>query len=217
MRRFRFTVAVICLVLLYLGGNDLLFWGCNQQPVTVRVEALATAPPPQEWLVLEGGYLDLLEAISTSGTIEVEAFLVPYRQFAGDDYRVMVETRDPAIVDTLTTYHFKLDSAREQADYRQQHPGAFELHRPVTGTVIGGLIRNNNKQRLQRLTKEFGVEVPDEVVFISEGKEPPFWRGFFFFCVGLLGMGKVVLWKRKTKVGVNGSGDLPGSSDQGAA
>lgn len=221
MRRFRFTIAIICLVLLYLGGNDLLLWGRNQEPVIVRIQNL-TAEPPQEWLTLEGGFLDLSEAISTSGSIEVEAFLIPYRQVAGDNYRIMVETRDPAIVETLTTYHFKLDSAQEKDDYLKRHPGAFELHRPVTGTVIGGLIRNSNKQRLQRLAKEFGVEVPDEVVFVSEGKEPPFWRGLFFFCIGLLGMVKVIMWKRKGKTGENGGGEngsinMPGASDQGSA
>jgi hypothetical protein len=32
MRRFRYTLIAVCLVLLFLGSNDLLLWFNNQVP-----------------------------------------------------------------------------------------------------------------------------------------------------------------------------------------
>ena len=47
MERFRFTLIAICLVLLYLGGNDLLLWFNNQSPQPVTISQLedSGAPP----------------------------------------------------------------------------------------------------------------------------------------------------------------------------
>ena len=37
MKRFRFTLIAVCLVLLYLGVNDLLLWFNNQSPRSINI------------------------------------------------------------------------------------------------------------------------------------------------------------------------------------
>ena len=69
MKRFRFTLIAVCLVLLYLGVNDLLLWFKNQTPQTITISQLEASGAPQEWLKIKAGYLDLDRAISTSGTV----------------------------------------------------------------------------------------------------------------------------------------------------
>jgi len=73
------------------------------------------------------------------------------------------------------------------------------VRRDVTGTDIGGLIASGNRDKLMTLAKHLGIPVQENILFISEGKEPGKWRGFFFFVVGLLGLLKVLLkWPKGT-------------------
>ena len=154
MKRYRVTLLVVCLVLLYLGGSDLNTLRRNPQIVPVAIVELEVSEPPQQWLTIEGGYVDLLQAISTTGSVEVSSFLVPLKAAAdASDYRVLVETRDPAIVDALRTYHFKLDSAQEQQRYVQEQHELFLGRRDVSGMVMGGLVAINNRDRLAKLEK----------------------------------------------------------------
>lgn len=198
MKRYRVTLLVVCLVLLYLGGSDLNTLRRNLSPLSVPIAELESGEPTQEWMIIEGGYVDLLEAISTSGSVEVSAFLVPLKAAAGaEDYRVLVETRAPAIVDALRTYHFKLDSEFEQKRYVEEHRELFFGRRDVTGMTTGGLIGMRNRDQLARLERNYGIDLPDDVILFSEGKEPARVRGFFFTGIALLGLIKVFArWKK---------------------
>lgn len=199
MKRYRVTLLVVCLVLLYLGGSDLNTLRRNPSPLTVPVSTLETmSEPPQEWMTIEGGYVDLLEAISTTGSVEVSAFLVPLKAAAAaQDYRVLVETRNPAIVDALRTYHFKLDNEFQQKRYVEENRELFFGRRDVTGMTTGGLIGIRNRDQLARLERDYNIDLPEKVILFSEGKEPARVRGFFFTGIALLGLIKVVaLWKK---------------------
>lgn len=198
MRRFRFTLIAICLLLLFLGGSDLNTLFHNRQPLPVDISSLATGEPPQEWLTVRGGLLDLTEAINMSGSIEIDSFLVPLKRDRQDEApRVIVETRDPQIIDTLTSYYFKLDSATAQQQYLQQHPERFYLQRDVTGMIAGGLVATGNRDKLVSLAKKLGMQVPDNVIFLSEGKQPVKWRGWFYTLIGLIGLAKIITANRK--------------------
>ncbi len=61
---------------------------------------------------------------------------------------------------------------------------------------VAGLITRSNQQKLLKLAKQTGLNIADDVIFLSEGKEPGKWRGVFFTVVGLLGFVKVVTRKR---------------------
>lgn len=198
MKRYRVTLLVVCLVLLYLGGSDLYTFWRNPRPLTVPISALERRQPAQEWLNIEGGYVDLLEAISTTGSVEVDAFLVPLKPAPdAEDYRVLVETRDPAIVEALRTYHFKLDSMPARQRYVEDHRALFFGRRDVTGMTMGGLIGINNRNRLAKLERDFDIELPDDLILFSEGKEPARVRGFFFAGIAVLGLIKVASrWKK---------------------
>jgi len=50
---------------------------------------------------------------------------------------------------------------------------------------------------LLKLANQTDLDVADDVVFLSEGKEPGKWRGIFFTVVGLLGLIKVLIYKNK--------------------
>ncbi len=198
MKKFRVTLLVICLVLLYLGGSDLNNLRHNYQIQPISIAELEGQAPTQEWLAIEGGYVDLLQAISTTGSVEVSAFLVPLKSSRdAEDYRVLPETRAPAIVDALKTYHFKLESAQDQQRYVQEHQELFSGRRDVSGMVMSGLISLNNQNRLAKLENDYGVDLPENVILFSEDKEPARVRGFLFVGVALLGLFKLVSrWKK---------------------
>jgi hypothetical protein len=201
MKRFRFTLLVVCLVLIYLGGVDLQLMLRNPRPVSVDISELEKSGPEREWLTIRGGYQNLLEAISTTGSVEVDAFLVPIKtEPEAEHYRVLLETRDPQIVDALITYYFKLDSEKARRDYVDEHRELFYGQRDVTGMVMTGLIGTSNRNRLQKLAKDFGVPVPEDAILVTEGKEPARVRGFFFMIVALLGLVKfATMWRKSRK------------------
>lgn len=198
MKRFRFTLLAICVVLLYLGWTDVALWLRNPSPATVSIAELEKGAVPREWLHITGGYQDLQEAISTSGSIEIDAFLVPLKSHPDEmTFRVLVETRNPRILELLSTYYFRIDTAEAQAEFISKNAAEFRGKREVTGMVVGGLIASGNRDKLMKLAKEVGMEIPADVLFISEGKEPGRWRGIFFLAVGLAGLVKVLLmWKK---------------------
>lgn len=199
MNRFRFTLLAICAVLLLLGGSDLATWINNQQPAAIPITDLEFQGPPQAWLHVTGGFLDLHNAISTSGSIELEALLVPIRPTP--DYaptRVLLETRDPNLLDLFKQYHFFTDTLPEKQAFLDRHRQEFSAQRDVTGMLVAGLISRGNEQKLLKLAKETGLALTDDVIFLSEGKEPARWRGVFFTVIGLLGLIRVLTSRKPT-------------------
>ncbi|MEZ4599907.1 MAG: hypothetical protein R2940_08965 [Syntrophotaleaceae bacterium] len=204
MKRYRITLLVVCLVLLFLGYTDLNLLFRNPKPMPVQIAELEQGEPQQEWLTIKGGHQNLLEAISTSGSVEVNAFLVPLKTAPeAEDYRVLVETRNPQIVETLKTYYFKLESDRERQEFLEKNRQFFFGSREVTGMVMSGLIGKNNRNRLAKLSRDYGIDVPENVLLFTEGKTPAKLRGFFFVGIGLLGLGKLALnWRKKSGGGL---------------
>ncbi|MGK2906666.1 MAG: hypothetical protein ACSLFH_10010 [Desulfuromonadales bacterium] len=198
MRRFRFTLLSVCLVLLFLGMGDLILWFHNQSPQPVSIGILEQTGAPQEWLQVTAGYQDLDRGISTSGSLEMEALLVP--QLAHPDQeqiRVMVETRNPLLLKLFRDYHFLTDTIPEKQDFRRDHADEFKGQRDVTGMLVTGIIARGNQQKLLKLAKQTGLDIADDVIFLSEGKQPDKWRGVFFIVVGLLGLIKVLTLKKQ--------------------
>ncbi len=194
MKRFRFTLLAICLLLLWLGWNDLSLLLRNPEPQVITLDQLTRSGPPRDWLRVTGGYEDLVEAISTSGSLELEAFLVPLKSSPADPtYQVLVESRDPRILNLLQTYYFKLDSPAAQEQFRAEHREEFNGRRDVTGMVVSGLVANGNRDKLMSLARQLGMDVPENVIFISEGKEPGTWRGFLFIALALAGLVRLAL------------------------
>ena len=72
--------------------------------------------------------------------------------------------------------------------------------------LVAGLIARGNQQKLVKLAKETDLNIADDVIFLSEGKEPEKWRGVFFTLVGLLGLFKVLTHKK-------GITPVPGKED----
>jgi len=204
MKRFRFTLLAVCLVLLYLGWTDVSLFLRNPAPATVGIAELERGNVPREWLRVTGGYQDLTEAISTSGNLEVEAFLVPLKSSSSaETFRVLVETRDPKVLDLLRTYYFSLESPEAQEAFLREHADEFRGVREVTAMVASGLVASGNRDKLLQLARDVGMKVPPDVIFLSEGKEPGRWRGFFFLGIGLLGLIKVLLlWKKPSQPAV---------------
>jgi hypothetical protein len=201
MRRFRVTLLAVCLLLVFLGGADLRTVLRNPRPLRTTVSELERSAPSREWLAIEGGYVDLLQAISTSGSVEVEAFLVPLKSSPdAQGYRVLVETRDPVIVDALKTYHFGLDDELERSRYVEERRELFFGRRDVTGMLMSALTGTGNRDRLRTMAKEYHEKVPDDPVLITEGVGPARMRGLFLAGVGLLGLVKVLSgWKKKAE------------------
>jgi hypothetical protein len=199
MHRFRVTLLAICLLLIYLGWNDANLYLRNQQPEVITIETLERQGFPREWLQVEGGYQDLQRAISTSGTVNLDALLVPLSsEPRSGTFQVLVETRQPRLLELFRTYHLRLDSTAEQKRFLEEHHEEFFAQRQVTGTVVTGLVASGNRDKLMKLARGVGMEVPEDVIFLSEGNEPVRYRGFVFLALGLLGLVRVIgLWRTK--------------------
>jgi len=200
MKRFRFTLIAVCLVLLYLGGSDLLLWFNNQSAQTLSIKQLEESGAPQEWLNVKAGYMDLDRAISTSGSVEMEALLIPLVTHPDQQrIRVMVETRSTDLLQLFKEYHFFTDTIPEKQAFRNKHAEEFRGQRDVTGMLVAGLIASGNQQKLLKLAKQTGLDIAGDVIFLSEGKVPGKWRGVFFTVVGLLGLVRVLTGKRERR------------------
>lgn len=200
MKRFRFTLIAVCLVLLYLGGSDLLLWFNNQSAQTLSISQLEESGAPQEWLNVKAGYMDLDRAISTSGSVEMEALLIPLVTHPDQQrIRVMVETRSTDLLQLFKEYHFFTDTIPEKQAFRNKHAEEFRGQRDVTGMLVAGLIASGNQQKLLKLAKQTGLDIAGDVIFLSEGKVPGKWRGVFFTVVGLLGLVRVLTGKRERR------------------
>ncbi len=201
--KFRLTLLVVCLVLLWLGGSDVLLYVQNPAPVPVVLETLQPGDPPADWLTIQGGQLDLKEAISTSGGLEITALLVPLvfptqgQPDPGDPILVLLETHDPALLQHFQTYHLGLQTEAAQSAYLKEHWDTFYARTDQTGLVITGAVADSNRKKLFELATDTGMQVADDVLFLSHGAQPTLWKGLFMLCVGLAGLAKATLrWKR---------------------
>ncbi len=202
MNRFRITLLVICLLLLWLGYKDLSVLMRNRSPQSITLEQLLTQGAPQDWLTVEGGYQNLDEAISTTGTLELDALLVPLKR-SPDQQQVdlLIETRDPELLALFIEYHFQLDTEQERQEFRDKNADRFTRPRQVTGMLVSGLVADNNRSKLEKLATELGMQISPGINFIAEGKEPASLRGYFFIGAALLGLLKFFSMLRKKPAG----------------
>ena len=198
MRRFRYTLIAVCLVLLILGVSDLVLWFNNQAPQAVTINELIQNGAPGEWMRVTDGYQDLDRAISTSGSVEMEALLIPLVNHPDQEQiSIMVETRNPHLLQLFHDYHFFTDTIPEKRAFRSEHDDEFKGKRDITGMLVAGLIARGNQQKLLKLAKETDLNIADDVILLSDGKEPGKWRGVFFTVVGLLGLFKAFTRKKE--------------------
>lgn len=203
MRRFRVTLLVVCLLLGWLGYSDLSLLLRNQAPQQLTISELETNGPAQEWLSVSGGYQDLQQAINMSGTMEIDSFLVPLKRSASSpDHTVWFETRDPQIVNLLKTYYFNLDSDAQRQQFKEENREFFTAQRDISGMTIDNLIADANSENLKKLLREMQLPVADNVIFISEGKQPTVLRGFFFATIALIGLLKLLFDCKQSRLRV---------------
>ncbi len=192
MRRFRFTIIAVCLILSWLAYVDITLYVRNMTPQEITITKLETDGPQQEWLKITDGYMDLTQAINMSGTMDIDSFLIPLKQSANtDNIKIWIETREPEIISALKTYYFQLDNDQQRSAYVNKHNNLFFGQRNITGMLTIGLVANNNREKLVQLLTDMDIAVPDQVLFISEGKEPIKWRGFIFAIIAIAGIMKL--------------------------
>ncbi|MCF6179660.1 MAG: hypothetical protein L3J63_09775 [Geopsychrobacter sp.] len=200
MKRFRFTFLAVCLLLTWLGGSDLILQLRNPEPLSLELSQIPEGPLAREWVTITGGHLDLLKGVNMSGTIEVDSFLIPLIIDHEDlQPRIWVETRNPSISNLLTTYYFKLENDQQRADYLKKNRSEFFPTFNVTGMTADSLIADLNHGKLVELLTNMGIETRDDILFISEGKEPNRLRGPVFLLLAIIGVFKFIRWSKKPK------------------
>jgi len=194
MKRFRITILAVCIILAWLGYSDLRILFGNPEPLTITVAELETSGAPREWLRIEDGTQDLLQAINMSGSMNIDAFLVPLkRNAASKTMKIWFETRDPQIIDVLKTYYFILETDQERNDFINKNSELFLGKKILTGMAADSLIANSNQNKLKKLLQQMNVPVREDTIFISEGKQPARWRGIFFTLIAAIGFIKIFL------------------------
>jgi hypothetical protein len=177
------------LILLFLGYNDITLFLKNKTPQIIDVKELLSGKPHKKRLIIKNGYLDLKNAISTSGSIEIDALLVPLTDKPGKQpYKIFVETRDENIVKLVTTYNFDFDTEYQREQFYKKHEKEFYPKKDIGGMMFSQLIANTNQTKLLKLVEQVGLKVKKPVFFFSENKTPPKYRGFFFMIVGIAGL-----------------------------
>jgi len=200
MKRFRFTFLAVCLLLTWLGGSDLILQLRNPEPLSLELGQIPEGKLPREWIRITGGHFDLLKGINMSGTIAIDSFLIPL--VSGKEVeqpRVWVETRNPSIINLLTTYYFKLENDQQRTAYREEHRAEFFPAMEITGMTADNLIANNNRNKLLELLTSMGIATREDIIFISDGKEPNRLRGPAFLLLAIIGVVKFIFWSRKPK------------------
>ncbi|MBN1957651.1 MAG: hypothetical protein JXQ81_04620 [Desulfuromonadales bacterium] len=194
MKRFRITILAVCLLLAWLGYSDLRVLLNNPEPLDVTVAELETSGIPREWLHVQDGVQDLLQAINMSGSMNIDAFLVPLKRTAASQtMKIWFETRDPEIINALKTYYFTLESDQQRSKFIADNRQLFFGIRPVTGMAAAGLVADSNQNKLKKLLEQMNIPVSEETIFISEGKQPARWRGIFFTLIAVVGVVKIFL------------------------
>lgn len=201
MKRFRVTLIAICLVLAFLGWSDVDLYLRNQTPQPIPLAELERQGAPREWLTIQGAYPDFLQAISTSGSLDVDAVLLPLKRSPeAAEFRIIAETRDPKFLELFRTYYFVLETEEEKTAFLAEHQAELTGARDVTGVVATGSVASGNRDKLLELAKQIGLPVSDDVIFISEGKKIEAIRGFFFLGLALLAMIKIFSqWKQPSQ------------------
>ncbi len=201
MKRFRFTLIAICLVLVYLGWADVDLYLRNKTPQPIPLAELERQGAPREWLTIQGAYPDFLQAISTSGSLDVDAVLLPLKRSPeAAEFRIVVETRDPKFLELFRTYYFVLETEAERAAFLTEHQAELASPRSLTGVVATGSVASGNRDKLLKLAKEIGLPISNDVIFVSEGKKIEAFRGFFFLGLALLALVKILSqWKKPTE------------------
>lgn len=208
MKRFRFTFIAVCAMLMFLGIQDLSLSLTNMEPEEVTIRALVSEGPVREWLHIENGVLDIQEAISTSGSINLDALLVPLKVDGRDEViSVLIETRDPQIMALFKKINFEFDSVVKKERFVKEQWSALHPQKDITGMQITGLIASGNSDKLLTLATDLKMPLAENVIFVAEGKEPPRYRGWFFVLVALAGTVKIVNVNRKKSGEVVVSGD----------
>ena len=206
MKRYRLTLLAICLVLSYLGLNDLKTFFANPEPLPMSIIELEQTGAPRAWLRIQGGTLDLEQAINPTGrveTLETGPFFVPVvSELGNSEIRVVVETRRPEIINTLKKYVLDFDSVDEQLAFLRENNEAFHPRLEITGMTASWVTSTNNRDKLLQLAKQQNMPVSEDVIFVSEGKEPEKFRGFFFSIVALFGLLKFIQLTIKKKSGL---------------
>lgn len=194
MNRFRFTFLVVCLALIYLGTNDLLSWSKNPEPTPISAAELISKGPVEDWVTVEGGILHLLDAANAGGDLPVEALMVPIRiGKEGGPAQIILQTQDADLIEAFSAYYISIETEAQRAEYLEKNKDVFFNPLPRTGMVTSGLIAANHRSRMIKLAKDLDLTIADNVIFLTEGKTPPpWWRGLFFFIVGVAGLFK--LW-----------------------
>lgn len=194
MKRFRITILAVCIILAWLGYSDLKILIRNPEPLSITVSELETSGAPREWLRIEDGTQDLLQAINMSGSMNIDAFLVPLkRNAASGTMKIWFETRDPKIINALKTYYFILETDQDRNDFISKNSRLFFGKRIITGMAAESLVANSNRNKLKKLLQQMDVPVSEETIFISEGKQPARWRGIFFTLIAVVGFIKIFL------------------------
>ena len=199
MNRFRVTLMTVCLVLSWLAYKDINLFLRNPEPLAISITELESLEKaPREWLTVTGGYPDFLQGINMTGSMEFEAFLVPLTSSPDSNkYKVWFETRDPEVLDALTTYYFLLDTEAQRSAFIHEKHHIFSGQRYLTGMTAAELVANSNQKKLVSLLEQMGVETFDTPIFISESKQPVAWRGIFFALTAFAGLLKIT-WDLRT-------------------
>lgn len=206
MKRYRITLLAVCLVLGWLGYHDLKLFFNNPEPLPVNLAEIETGGAPREWLQIDGGYLDLEQAINPTGeleSLESGPFFVPVVGRSGSgEIRVVVETRRQEVIDLLKSFVLDFDSVEARQAFLEKNRERFRPQVSITGMTASWLTSTANRDKLLQLAKEQNMPVSADVIFISEGKEPGKFRGFFFSVVAILGIVKFISMTAKKESGL---------------
>ncbi len=202
-------------IALILGGGQSVYTGLkNRKPTEISLGSLIAKKPSTEWLLINGGVLDTMNAAYTSsfGVGEAKSIYVPLVQPLSDSsegtIHVLVITKDPALLNFTNEAREReksMDTKDADAEFIIRNLDKLRVARPVQGLVKFGIEGNDKKTRKIRALYD---NLAEDAIILEEGEAPSTGKGAGMLAAGLI-LGAILVVSSGRKQAVAGGATPP--------
>jgi hypothetical protein len=171
--RSKFFLIMVTIALLWGGGQGTLTLLTNLSPKRYSVDTYIQKRPPEKWLQLADGELNMLEVsyMSILGVGPLTEIYIPLRPVGykdGDRDQILVATKDPELLDLAWELR-DAKSSEEIARVILQSGKSLSIHRDVKGLIREGIdLKDSDVRKLRKVNPNLA----DDFIILAEGARP---------------------------------------------
>jgi len=193
--RSKFFLIMVTIALLCKGGQGTYTALTNLTPKKYSVESYIQQRPPEKWLRLTDGELNMLDVsyMSFLGAGPTRDIYVPLRPIGyqdGEPDHILVQTRDPALFNVAV----ELNNAQSDAEIARLaalHGNPRLLHKEIQGLIREGMdLKASDAEKLRKANPNLA----GDFIILEEGASPEPGGSIVFFAGGVL----LAVWLAKS-------------------